>query len=99
MLLCSLRFILFNSLWQNYLTLCSLGLGLGLEVQSLGLGLDQKGLVLVLVLVSENFRSLGLGLEEKVLFTSLQVTLFHLIVNTAGLISKATKPCAFVLSK
>ena len=63
-LLCSLRFILFNSLWQNYLTLCK-GLGLGLEVQSLGLGLDQKGLVLVLV--SENFWSLGLGLETKVL--------------------------------
>ena len=63
-LLCSLRCIVFNCLWLNYLTLCK---GLGLEVQSLALGLDQKGWVL------GNFWSLGLGLEEKVLFTYLDI--------------------------
>ena len=73
-IICSLRCIVFNCLWLNYLTLCKgRGLGLGLEVQSLGLGLDQKGLVLVLVLGNFWSLGLGLGLEEKVLFTSLDL--------------------------
>jgi len=78
MLLCSLRCIVFNCLWLNYLTLCKgLGLGLGLEVQSLGLGLDQEGLVLVL----GNFWSLGLGIETTVLVLVLkQKSYLHLCI-------------------